>query len=128
VAAIVRSCGYRSGRAAGGIGCPGCPEAETIPPADAYRTSTAKPIGQTTTLVDMEQWITAAEEHGGGWVQLVFFDVCDGCGPNAVREADLVALLDWLRPRAARGTVVATVEQALAAGGPIGHRPSTESP
>src|SRR5207248_10593814 len=120
VEAVVKTCGYRSARRVGGIGCPNCPPALPIPPADPYNTGTVTLLGQTTSVADMQRVITNAEDNGGGWIQLVFFNICDGCSDSAVREADLTGLLDWLRPRSSRGTVVKTVHEAL--GGSIaGH-------
>ena len=60
--------------------------------------------------------MTAAEENGGGWVQLVFHHLCDGCDAYSITPANFTALLDWLQPRAAQGTVVETTTQVV--GGP----------
>jgi uncharacterized protein (DUF2267 family) len=61
--------------------------------------------------------VTAAEQHGGGWVQLVFHHLCDGCDAYSITPANFQALLDWLQPRAATGTVVETTTQVV--GGPL---------
>jgi peptidoglycan/xylan/chitin deacetylase (PgdA/CDA1 family) len=111
--ATVKECGYRSGRAVGGLDCPDCRKAEVIPPRDAYRTRTLDGVLQTTSLSDMKRWVTDAEQSGGGWVQFVFHHICDGCRSNSVKASDLVGLLDWLQPRASQGTVVMTIAQVL---------------
>ena len=114
VEALVKECGYNSGRKVGGIGgCAGCAVAGTIPPSDRYSTLTLPVLSTGVSVPEMQQVISAAEEAGGGWIQLVFFNVCDGCAGTPVRPPDLAALLEWLAPRAARGTVVKTVREAL---------------
>jgi peptidoglycan/xylan/chitin deacetylase (PgdA/CDA1 family) len=114
---IVRGCGYASARGAGGISSPGgcygpCPLAETIPPADLYMTRTANSILDTTPLSTIEADVTRAEQRGG-WIQIVFHHVCDACDLYAVSPAILDRFLAWLAPRARRGTITATVWQAL---------------
>jgi len=111
--AAVKECGYDSGRTVGDVQCDGCASAESIPPPDPYRTRTPDGITATTTLPTVEGWVTDAEQHGGGWIQLVFHRICDLCGEHAFRQQDFEGLLDWLRPRAAQGTVVRTVRDAL---------------
>src|SRR5919206_103956 len=109
---IVRDCGYNSGR-----GVPGVDDrktfAETIPPLDAYATRTPPNPKQGTTLATIESYVTGAEQHGGGWVQLVFHHLCDGCDAYSISPATFTALLDWLQPRAASGTVVETTAQVI---------------
>jgi len=113
---IVHDCGYSSGRGVSGV------EdrktfAETIPPFDAYATRTPPNPKQGTTLATIEGYVTAAEQHGGGWVQLVFHHLCDGCDAYSISPANFTALLEWLQPRAASGTVVETTTQVI--GGPV---------
>jgi peptidoglycan/xylan/chitin deacetylase (PgdA/CDA1 family) len=115
---IVRDCGYESGRGVTGIASPGgctmCPFAETIPPPDPYLTRTPENAESTTTLADLQGYVTQAEQHGGGWVQIVIHHVCLGCGEQySTPPATLDALLAWLEPRAATGTVVRTTAEAL---------------
>jgi hypothetical protein len=50
-------------------------------------------------------------------VQLVFYDLCNQCGAYSITPADFTALLDWLQPRAASGTVVRTTAEVI--GGPV---------
>ena len=70
-----------------------------------------------TTLDTIEGFVTGAEQHRGGWVQLVFHHICDHCDSYSVTAADFQALLEWLQPRAANGTVVETTAQVI--GGPV---------
>jgi peptidoglycan/xylan/chitin deacetylase (PgdA/CDA1 family) len=112
---IVRDCGYSSGRTVGSLAdlCSGCPFAESIPPADAYAVRTPDSIKSATTLDTMKAYVTQAETHGGGWVVLVFNQVCNACATHSITQANLTAFLDWLQPRAATGTVVKTVGQVI---------------
>jgi hypothetical protein len=115
--AIVEACGYNSARTVKGIvspgQCPGCPYAESLPPADTYATRTPENVFSTTTLETLEGFVTQSEQHGGGWVQIVFHHVCDGCGTYAISAGDLAQFLDWLAPRASIGTVVRPVSEVI---------------
>lgn len=114
---IVASCGYNSARGVGDVvspgTCDGCPYAEQVPPADLYRTDTPDSVKLATTLDVIQGYVTQAETHGGGWVQLVLHHVCDGCDPYSVSPATLASFLDWLAPRAASGTTVKTVREVV---------------
>ncbi len=113
---IAQHCGYNSARTTSwnGATCWG-PCTESIPPQDPYATNIVA-FGGDQTVTDIENSLTTAETHGG-WAQILVHRVCDGCGPGAMSPADLTALLDWLQPRAAQGTVVETVAQVI--GGPV---------
>jgi peptidoglycan/xylan/chitin deacetylase (PgdA/CDA1 family) len=117
---IVQGCGYNSARDVKGIvspgQCAGCPYAETIPPANAYATRTPQNVLATDSLSTIEGYVTQAEQHGGGWVQLVFHHVCNSCDVYAITPSDLSSLMDWLQPRGASGTVVETVNQVIGGG------------
>jgi peptidoglycan/xylan/chitin deacetylase (PgdA/CDA1 family) len=115
---IVHDCGYNSGRSVGGVespgSCSGCGYAETIPPADAYNMQTPDSIKADTSLATIKSLVTNAEQHGGGWVQLVFHHVCDACTDTySVSPSTLSDFLDWLALRALRGTTVKTVDQVI---------------
>jgi peptidoglycan/xylan/chitin deacetylase (PgdA/CDA1 family) len=112
---IARDCGYNSARTVGGVvspgACGGCPYAETIPPADAYYTQTPDSVRTGTSLSALKGYVTQAEQHRGGWVQLVIHHVCNGCDDTyAVTPATLSSFLDWLAPRSGIGTTVKTVD------------------
>src|SRR3954454_7581699 len=138
---IVQSCGYTSGRAAGGIDVAGDGAgptySETTPAKDAYaiRTLYDAPADATPpnvpplTLAHLESAVTAAAQHGGGWVPLVLHDICsqrfdpdnynfciNDWGP--IELDTLNALLDWLNNSGQPGgapprTAVETVSQVI---------------
>jgi peptidoglycan/xylan/chitin deacetylase (PgdA/CDA1 family) len=113
---VVAACGYNSGRGVSGVNDTKV-YAETIPPADPYATRTPPNPKQGTTVATIEGYVTAAEQHGGGWVQLVFHHICTSCDAYSITVANFQALLDWLQPRSANGTVVETTNQVI--GGPF---------
>jgi hypothetical protein len=61
-------------------------------------------------LAQLEGWVSRFEETGG-WVTLVFHDVCAGCSSSALDPALFADFLAWLAPRSSRGTVVRTVTE-----------------
>jgi len=114
--AVVQACGYNSARGVSGVNGRRV-FAETTPPLDAYATRTPPNPKQSTTLATIQGYITAAENNGGGWVQLVFHHLCDQCDAYSISPANFTALLDWLQPRAASGTTVRTTAEVI--GGPV---------
>jgi peptidoglycan/xylan/chitin deacetylase (PgdA/CDA1 family) len=137
---IVQSCGYSSGRAAGGVDVAGDGAgpvySETIPPKDPYATRTVydEPTGSPPnvpplSLSHLQSAVTAAAQNGGGWVQLVFHEVCsqqldpdnynfciNDWGP--IELSTLNQLLDWLQNSGQPGgapprTVVQTVSEVI---------------
>ncbi|WP_333878754.1 tandem-95 repeat protein [Methylobacter sp.] len=104
---------YESARAVGGVGCQNCPVAETIPPAFPYYIASTDSVLSTTTLADMQNYVTQAETNGGGWVTLVFHSVCTGCQDYAVTQNTLTQFLTWLKAREPQGTYVRTVHQVM---------------
>ena len=116
VESIVQECGYNSARTTSWYGATcGNPCTESLPPRDTYAT-TIVAFGASQTVAAIENNIMAAESHGG-WAQVLVHRVCDNCGTGAMSPEDLSALLDWLEPRSAQGTVVEPVAQVI--GGPI---------
>lgn len=113
---VVKDCGYNSGRGVSGVNDTKV-YAETIPPLDPYATRTPPNPKQGTTVATIEGYVTAAEQHGGGWVQLVFHHICNSCDAYSITVTDFQSLLDWLQPRSASGTTVATTNQVI--GGPV---------
>jgi peptidoglycan/xylan/chitin deacetylase (PgdA/CDA1 family) len=109
---IVAACGYNSGRGVSGVNDTKV-FAETIPPADPYATRTPPNPKQGTMVATIEGYVTAAEQHGGGWVQLVFHHICNSCDAYSITQPNFQALLDWLQPRSANGTVVETTNQVI---------------
>lgn len=118
---VVQSCGYATARGAGSIRddreCRQCDTAESIPPLDPFSLRTPDPVVRTTTLAQMRQRVTQAEQSGG-WVVFVFHGICrDTCtAVNDVSEHDLARLLDWLAEREEQGLAVRTVGEVLGAG------------
>jgi len=114
---IVRDCGYTNARAVGDVACNGCPNAETIPPANPYHLRTPDGVTTSTTLANLQSYVTRAETSGGGWVILTFHGICDNrcTSSNSMTPSLFTAFLDWLAPRGANGTVVRTVGQVMGA-------------
>src|SRR5262245_11662472 len=118
---VVQGCGYTSGRGVGNIysngACPGCPFAETMPPTDAFELKTPQSANTSTTLANLQSYVTDAENNGGGWVILTFHGICNNActDVNSLNTSTFSAFLDWLQPRSANGTVVRTVGQAMGA-------------
>jgi len=126
VEAIVRNCGYLSGRATVGLrfpSCPRCTVVEGIPPANRMAVRTAGEVDSSWTLANLKNLVTTAERDGGGWLPLVFHHVCSTahCGELAIPATVLDAFTRWLAQRQRLGTVVRTVHQVI--GGPV--RPLT---
>jgi peptidoglycan/xylan/chitin deacetylase (PgdA/CDA1 family) len=109
---VVASCGYTSGRTVSGV-TDRKVFGETIPPLDPFATRTPPNPKQGTTVATIEGYVTAAEDDGGGWVQLVFHHVCDQCDAYSITPAHLEELAAWLAARPST-TVVMTTAQVLA--------------
>nr|WP_157681357.1 polysaccharide deacetylase family protein [Mycobacterium sp. JS623] len=130
---IVKDCGYNSARSESGLfrggACDTCDFAETVPPANPYSIRTSTPVINTTKLASIEREIIDARNHGGGWLPVVFHDVCDGCSSMAISTSDFDALLEWLESQAANGITVATIDQVIGGpakgvvAGPVDQRP-----
>jgi peptidoglycan/xylan/chitin deacetylase (PgdA/CDA1 family) len=136
---IVKSCGFSSARITGGLDRNGTGAgpvyAETIPPQDPYAARTVYNNGGSApyTLSFLENSVTAAVQNGGGWVPLVFHEVCSQaydpadysyCSTSwAPIELDIFnQFLDWLgnagQPGGApAGVVVQTVRQVISQSG-----------
>ncbi|MBF4768732.1 chitobiase/beta-hexosaminidase C-terminal domain-containing protein [Nocardioides agariphilus] len=146
--AMVQACGYTSGRAAGGINVAGVGAgpvyAETIPPKDTYalRTLYDQPVGSPPnvppmTLANLQAAVQATADHGGGWLPLVFHEICSqqydpanysfcisDWGP--IELSTFNAFLDWLQLSGQPGgaparTVVQTVTEVM-------NGPDTQAP
>jgi peptidoglycan/xylan/chitin deacetylase (PgdA/CDA1 family) len=113
---IVAACGYNSGRGVSGVDDHKV-FAETIPPADPYATRTPPNPKQGTTVATIEGYVTAAEQNGGGWVQLVFHHICNSCDAYSITAANFQSLLNWLQSSATNGVMVETTAQVI--GGPV---------
>jgi peptidoglycan/xylan/chitin deacetylase (PgdA/CDA1 family) len=112
---IAQQCGFNSAREDGDITSPfgcvsGCPDAETIPPANPYVVRAPQSIQDTWSLADIEGEVTQAEAKGG-WSVLVFHHVCDdACDPYSITPENFSALLAWLQTQ---NVSVKTVAQVI---------------
>ena len=110
---------YTNARTVGGLvsvtECSGCPTAESIPPGNPYYILTPESILSSVTLDQLKTLVTQAENDSGGWVPLVFHQVCNGsgCSEYSISEANLEAFLTWLQAREATGTIVRTVDEVI---------------
>lgn len=124
----VQSCGMNSGRNVGNInslesgGCkfPNCPYAETIPPADPYNFNTPDAITTKTSVANVENEISQAENNGGGWLVYTFHTICvqgtASCDPvYSWTPSQFLALVTWLKTQPS--VSVKTVNQVI--GGPV---------
>jgi peptidoglycan/xylan/chitin deacetylase (PgdA/CDA1 family) len=110
---VVQYCGDNSARSVTGVNDRRV-FAETIPPLDSYATRTPPDPKQGTTVATIEGYVTAAEQNGGGWVQLTFHHICSSCDAYSITEANMQALLDWLSTQVTNGAVaVETTEQVI---------------
>jgi peptidoglycan/xylan/chitin deacetylase (PgdA/CDA1 family) len=110
---VVRDCGYNSGRTVSGVDDTKT-FAETIPPPDPYALRMTPSIKQGTTVATVEGYVTAAETHGGGWVQLLIHHLCNGCDAYSMTVPDFTAFVDWLQGEVASGRVVVkTTDQVI---------------
>lgn len=106
---------YESARNVGQSGdCPNCPPAESLIPPKRYSLFSTESVLSTDSLAALQDHVTVAESHGGGWVTMVFHKVCDGCDIYSVKLDTLVRFLVWLKARASHGTYVRTVHQVIA--------------
>jgi peptidoglycan/xylan/chitin deacetylase (PgdA/CDA1 family) len=116
-AQLAVECGYNSARALGDLrsktGCADCDVAETIPPEKPYELQAADNVDPSWTVADLHALVLNAERGGGGWVPLVFHQICDGCSSYGMKPEILEAFTAWLAERASRGTVVRTVNQVI---------------
>jgi cellulose synthase/poly-beta-1,6-N-acetylglucosamine synthase-like glycosyltransferase/peptidoglycan/xylan/chitin deacetylase (PgdA/CDA1 family) len=115
-AQLAVECGYNSARALGDLrsktGCNDCDVAETIPPEKPYELRAADNVDPSWTVADLQALVLNAEP-GGGWVPLVFHQICAGCSSYGMKPEILDAFTAWLAERASRGTVVKTVNQVI---------------
>ena len=111
VRAAVATCGYEAARITNhtGVSFP-----LSRPPADRWALAAAPSVGITTDLDELKAYVTDAEASGTAWVPIVMHHVCDGCdSTSAVTPATFEAFVEWLAPRATRGTVVRTISEVM---------------
>jgi peptidoglycan/xylan/chitin deacetylase (PgdA/CDA1 family) len=106
---LVEHCGYSSARIVGGLTCSACARAESLAPANRFHVKTSYSFVASTRLADAKSAIRQVARHGGGWVPLVFHEVCSRCSEMGVRPSELRSLLAWISRHRADGYVVRTV-------------------
>jgi peptidoglycan/xylan/chitin deacetylase (PgdA/CDA1 family) len=106
---LVERCGYSSARIVGGLTCPLCARAESLTPAPRFHVRTSYSFVESTRVSDVKRAIAQVARHGGGWVPLVFHEVCDHCSAMGVRPQELRSLLAWISAHRSDGYVVRTV-------------------
>ena len=109
---IVQECGYNSARSIlwYGQGCPS-PCTETIPPRDPYATTVV--AFSADTLAQIEGEVLAAEATGG-FAQIVFHQICNGCETGSMTPANFDAFVDWLATQVASGAIaVRTIHDVI---------------
>ncbi|MGZ5416899.1 MAG: polysaccharide deacetylase family protein [Nocardioides sp.] len=120
VKAVAQACGYNSAREFAGLyesaeDCSSCPSGEPMPPVDDFRIRTPSPG---TSLDTLQRHVLRAEDNGGGWVPLVFTNVCV-CpeeGDDAISPTEFTTFVQWMTERPP-STTVKTVDQVM--GGPL---------
>lgn len=119
---VVRQCGYRSGRTAGGVSGAGPKYAEPIPPVDPYAIAALDlPATAPLTLAYLQAAVRGAAARGGGWVPIVFRLVCQASDPQyqqcmtnggSIDLGVFTSFVEWLGDAAPPGTVVQPVSVA----------------
>ncbi|MEW1819802.1 S-layer homology domain-containing protein [Arthrobacter sp. NPDC080031] len=125
VESTVAACGYNSARGLGDLesvvpGSAGLGFAETLPPADPYKTKAPDEVDNTWTLTDLQNVVSKAEP-GGGWVQVTFHHIGTGIDPTSgiadpltVSTALFTQYVQWLAAEKAAGRIaVQTVQETL---------------
>jgi peptidoglycan/xylan/chitin deacetylase (PgdA/CDA1 family) len=122
---IVQGCGYRSGRTVGGLSTTTGPYAETNPPADAFRLSTASIPNGPVQLTALQGAVNSAASNGGGWLPVAFNQVCNSASGDysacmasyqPIDASVLSAFLGWLQNGAPAGVTVSRVRDVMGAG------------
>ncbi len=123
---IVHGCGYQSARTGGSIGPSGPHYAGMVPPGDPFAISA---LGTTDdgpiTLSVLQDAVAAASSHGGGWVPLLFHEICYPTRPDfatcmggyrRVSSAVLDDFLTWLDDRQSAGVSTRTMTDVMSNG------------
>src|SRR5215469_7567563 len=101
---MAAACGYDSARTTvNGI--------SSVPPQDPYAIDEG---ASSSNLSDYENAVLNAESQGGGWVPLVFHQICNACDTNWITQSDFTSLLSWLQGQeATNGVVVKRVQDVI---------------
>ena len=132
IEAMVRECGYNSGRSLGELwgvrpppntppeqNCAQCDAGESVPPGDPFYTRAPAQVNAAWTTEDFEQQVEAAVIPGDGWVQLTFHGLCPtDCSDITTPVTMFTEFVIWLADQQAQGRlVVLTVGEVI--GGPV---------
>jgi peptidoglycan/xylan/chitin deacetylase (PgdA/CDA1 family) len=125
-AGIVQGCGYQSGRTGGSLLVGGPLYSEVVPPPEPY---SFKALGTTydgpITLQYLQDAINGPADRAGGWVPLIFHEICYHANANfntcmggyrVVDDTTLSQFLDWLTANAGRGISVKSVAEVMSGG------------
>ncbi|MGB2709917.1 MAG: Ig-like domain-containing protein [Conexibacter sp.] len=113
---VVAGCGYLTARTTGGLDVPPdcCDFAETVPPLNAMTIRAYEPR-ITSPLSEYQELIDRARYGGGGVIDLVLHDVCDGACTGfdeySIKADTLDALLTWIGQQP--GLTVKTTKDAF---------------
>lgn len=122
---IAQQCGYKSARRAGGINPSVATYSEAIPPLNPFTVRTA--YREPTTPLELSDLTTPVENartHGGGWVPMVFHEICSPAEPayqqcmqsyKAIDVRTMASFLDWLKA-APSDVMVKTVGEVMGGG------------
>ena len=98
VRTALHDCGYTSARKVGELrsdtDCGDLSRRRDAAAGEPVRRSGAESASATgpITLADLQGWVTQAETNGGGWVPLVFHDICDNCARRLRQPVGLLRL------------------------------------
>jgi peptidoglycan/xylan/chitin deacetylase (PgdA/CDA1 family) len=121
---VVAQCGFTNARQGGGVSnsnvTPGSPWLETLPPKDPEAVRTIAVDGASPMqLSDLENFVTAAAAHGGGWLPITLHNVCDANASDyascmasygPVQDTVLAQFLSWLHNAGQPGGAPASVD------------------
>lgn len=122
--ADAKACGYNSARGLGDVvdpqgDCNGCVYGETKPPPDPYYLRAPDEVDSSVTLAQMEQQVTNAQSHGGGWVMFTFHHICTNLGAadcqtdQSTTPTIFNGFMSWLAGQTSKGVSVKTVAQMI---------------
>jgi peptidoglycan/xylan/chitin deacetylase (PgdA/CDA1 family) len=133
---IVAQCGYDSARRAGGVNPAGPNYADRVPPIEGRYSIRALPFAPgPITFADMRTAAENAYANGGGWIPMLFHQVCyqgkasyDTCMGRS-RPVDAAALEQFLAwAKSHRGINIMPMTQVLTGGIPDLPPPDTTAP
>jgi len=126
---IVQGCGYQTGRTGGTLSEQGPNYAESIPPRDPFGFwIEGTTFDGAITLQSLQDDVTAAMNHGGGWVPMLFHEICYPNDPsfatcmNGYRVVSAQVFEDflaWLDSQNSNGVNVRTVNDVMNNGGTL---------